>query len=144
MLANSRNSIRSGIATTVVALALGAIPVTFDTGGAAIIGKVALADGGGNGRLVAANPKPLAGSDAIGGQEKMPPASDLVDDIEATGADQPLVNGNDGDRVEDDSDVASVDRSAGDRGTMADAVDPVATAAEIAPGAIGGYSGESF
>jgi hypothetical protein len=147
MMANSRNSIRWGVATAVVALALGAIPVTFDADGAASIGKAALADAGGNGRLVAANPKPLPGSDAMGDQEKMQPASaiaDDADDLKTTGADQPLVTGDDGDRIEDDSDVASVDRSANDRDAEADGVDPVATAAKITPGASGDYSGESF
>jgi heme A synthase len=65
MRANSRSSIRWGVATAVVALALGALAIT---------GKAALADGGGNGRLMAANHRTLP-DDAMSG-EKVQPASD--------------------------------------------------------------------
>jgi hypothetical protein len=96
MRANSRSSIRWGVATAVVALALGALAIT---------GKAALADGGGNGRLMAANQRTLS-DDAVS-EEKVQPASDLVDDAKATGPD-------DGNRIGDDSDVASVDGSVND------------------------------
>jgi hypothetical protein len=110
MMANSRSSIRWGIATAVVALAFG---------GLAITGKAVLADGGGNGRLMAVNQKALPG-DAMGEEEeKVQAASDLVDDAKATETSQGLGDPDDGIRIGDDSDVASVDGSAND-GNAAD------------------------
>jgi hypothetical protein len=99
MRPNSRSSIRWGVATAVVALALSALAIT---------GKAALADGGGNGRLMAANQRTLS-DDAVS-EEKVQPAPDLVDDAEATGLGDP----DDGNRIGDDSDVASVDGSVND------------------------------
>jgi hypothetical protein len=131
MKANSRNSIRWGVATTVAALALGVLPVTFD--GDAIAGKPALADAGGNGRLVAVKSEPLNDAAATNGEEKKPPASDRVDDADEalpTATSPDLGNADDGDRIRDDSDTASVDGSANDGDAMDHSATPVATAAK--------------
>ncbi len=103
MRANSRSSIRWGVATAVVALALGALAIT---------GEAALADGGGNGRLMAANQRALP-DDAMR-EEKVQPASDFVDAAMATETGEGLGDPDDGNRIGDDSDVASVDGSAND------------------------------
>ena|SRR5262245_52749466 len=109
MRANSRSSIRWGVATAVVALALGALPLTFGDDGDAITGTAALAEGGGNGRLVAANPPLPAADGAVAEGEQEQPVSGLADD-----AGQDLGSADDGDRIGDDSDIASVDISAKD------------------------------
>jgi hypothetical protein len=131
MKANSRNSIRWGAATAVVALALGVLPLTFD--GDAIAGKTALADAGGNGRLVAVKSESLNDDTATNSEEKKPPVSDHADDADegtAIGANPDLGSADDGDRIRDDSDTASVDGSANDGDTMRHPAAPVATAAE--------------
>lgn len=107
MRANSRSSIRRGVTTAVVALALGALPLT------------ALADGDGNGRLVAATaPKPAADNA-------------LTDDVKSSRADetvkieinQDLDRADDGRWIGDDSDVASVDGSANDDDAVGEYLD---------------------
>jgi hypothetical protein len=126
MKANSRNSIRWSVATTVAALALGVLPFTFD--GEAIVDKAALADAGGNGRLVAVKSERL--DDVT--EEKKAVATGRVDD-----ADEPLPiannpdlgNADDGDRIRDDSDTASVDGSANDGEEIDHSAMPVAAAA---------------
>ncbi|HUL09348.1 MAG TPA: hypothetical protein VLV76_23655 [Candidatus Acidoferrum sp.] len=103
MRRHSRSSKRWRIATAVVALTLCALP------------KAPLADGGGNGRLVAAklaDPSPLG---ATAGQGIGQPISYVADGD----AEQPLRldrSIDDGDRIGDDSDVASVEGSANDDG----------------------------
>ena len=131
MQANSRNSIRWSVATAVAALALCVLPFTFD--GDAIAGKAALADAGGNGRLGAVKSEPLNDATAANGEENKPPASDRVDDADEalpTATNPDLGNADDGDRIRDDSDTASVDGSANDDDTMEHSATPVATAAK--------------
>ena len=147
MRANSRNSIRWSVATAVVALAIGALPLTFNDDGDAITGNAALAGEGGNGRLVAANSQALLDADAVIDEEKEQSASGLADDAnenQATGTGQGLGNGDDGDRVGDDSDVASVDASANDGDPVDGAADSVATAAEDATDAVGEFFDDTF
>ena len=139
MKANSRNSIRWNVATAVVALALGALPLTFD--GDAIAGKTALADAGGNGRLVAVKSETPSDDNATSAEEKKLPASDRADDTDegpAAGADPDLGNGDDGDGIRDDSDIASVDGSANDGGTKDHAAAPIAATTEGTAETIGG------
>ncbi len=109
MRANSRSSIRWGVATAVVALALGALAITD---------KAALADGGGNGRLMAVS-QGVPPDDAMS-EETVRPVSDFLDDAKATATSQGFGDPDDGNRIADDSDVASVDGSAND-GDAADA-----------------------
>src|SRR5882672_8764305 len=147
MKANSRNSIRWSLATTVVALALWTLPLTFGDGGDAIAGKAALADAGGNGRLVAVKSEMPSDGNAASAEEKKLPASDRADDTDAgpaAGADPDLGNGDDGDGIRDDSDIASVDGSANDGGTKDHAAAPIATAAKGTADAIGDFFGETF
>jgi hypothetical protein len=135
MKANSRNSIRWGVASAVAALALGVLPLTFD--GAAIAGKAALADAGGNGRLVAVRSESPNDAAATNGEEQKPPASDPADDADEAlpiGTNPDLGNADDGDRIRDDSDTASVDGSANDGDTMDHSATPVATAAADSSG----------
>jgi len=95
MRANSRSSIRWRVATAIVALAL------------CTLSKAALGDGGGNGKLLAARvPEPAAGSVVTGQENTRVGAAPTVE------VDQKR-NG-DGDRIADDSDVASVEGSAND------------------------------
>jgi hypothetical protein len=145
MRANSRNSILWSIATAVVALALGALPATFDADGDAIAGKAALADGGGNGRLVAVNPMPPPDAAPEQGQpQPAPPFADDARHSRADETDQRLGNGDDGDGIGDDSDIASVDGSANDSDAAQNEAGPLATAAESAAGAPGDFSDETF
>ena len=149
MRANSRNRIRWSVATAVVALAIGALPLTFNDDGDAITSNAALAGEGGNGRLVAANSEALLDADAVIGEEeeKEQSASDVADDAnenQATGTGRGLGNGDDGDRVGDDSDVASVDASANDGDPVDGAADSVATAAEDATDAVGEFFDDTF
>ena len=141
MKANSRNSIRWSLATTVVALALWTLPLTFGDDGDAIAGKAALADAGGNGRLVAVKSEMPSDDNAASVEEKTPPASDRADDTDegpAAGADPDLGNGDDGDGIRDDSDIASVDGSANDGGTKDHAAAPIAATTEGTAETIGG------
>jgi hypothetical protein len=107
MRANSRSSIRWRVATAVVALTLCVLP------------KAALADGGGNGRLVAVRLAEPAGDSAMTEQEKKQPTADVN---AAAGVDpkiridQQLGRTHDG--IGDDSDVASVEGSANDDDTV--------------------------
>jgi hypothetical protein len=95
MRANSRSSIRWGVATAVaVAVVLGTAP--------------ALAGSDGNGRLVAAHPT------ALPDDEWQQQAPDFAIDIRETQTTGTGRNANDGDLIRDDSDVASVDGSAND------------------------------
>jgi len=147
MKANSRNSIRWGVATAVVALALGALPLSFDDDGDAIAGKAALAGAGGNGRLVAVKSETPSDDNAASGEEKMPPASDRADDADegpATETNRDLGNGDDGDRIRDDSDIASVDGSVNDGNTTDQAAAPVATAADGTADTNGDFFDETF
>lgn len=104
MRANSRSSIRWGVAIVAIALAL--LPVTF---------KSALAGADDNGRLVAAHPNTLP--DDVQEQQAPGFAAD-VHDTQASGTDGDADGGN---LIKDDSDVASVDGSANDDA----AVDPL-------------------
>jgi hypothetical protein len=143
MRANSRNSIRWSIATAAVALALGALPATFD--GDAIAGKAALADGGGNGRLVAVNPTPPPDAAREQGQpQPAPPFADAARHSRADETDQRLGNSDDGDGIGDDSDIASVDGSANDSDAAQDEAGPMATAAKSTADAPGDFSDETF
>ena len=103
MRRHSRSSKRWRVATAVVALALCALP------------KTALADGGGNGRLVAvklADPSPAG---ATAGRAIGQPVSYVADgDTEQPVRLEHSID--DGDRIGDDSDVASVEGSANDDG----------------------------
>jgi hypothetical protein len=105
MRANSRNRLRWGVATAFAALALGALPLSFDDD--AITGKAALADGGGNGKLLAAYPKPLS----VKATSEQHDLSGDSDKQLATGSDQAF---DEGYRIGDDSDIASVEGSAND------------------------------
>lgn len=141
MKPNSRNSIRWGVATAVVALALGALPLSFDDDGDAIAGKAARAGAGGNGRLVAVK------SETLSDEEKKRPASDRADDADegpATETNQNLGNGDDGDRIRDDSDIASVDGSVNDGNRTDQAAAPAATAADGTADTIGDFFDETF
>ena len=102
MRANSRSSIRRGVTTAVVALALGALPLT------------ALADGGGNGRLVAATAPTPAAENALTDDVKSQPISSRADETQKIEIDQDLDRADDGRWIGDDSDIASVDGSAND------------------------------
>jgi hypothetical protein len=114
MRANSRSSIRWGVATAIVALALGAVPLTVDNDAKAITGKAALADGGGNGRLVAARSPAPAAENALTDAVKSQPISSRADEAVKIEINQDLDSADDGDWIGDDSDVASVDGSAND------------------------------
>ena len=98
MRAKPRSSIRWRVATAIVALTLCALP------------KAALADGGGNGKLVAVKTAEPGGGSAVSDQEDQ-----RVDDA---GDGAPIeidpTLGGDGDRIPDDSDIASVEGSAND------------------------------
>jgi hypothetical protein len=104
MRANSRNSFRWRVATAVLALVFAALPLA------------ALADGGGNGRLVAFYAK-APNDAAAGGEETVRPLSGLVDDAKASAASQNPGHADDGTWIADDSDVASVDGSVNDDDT---------------------------
>jgi hypothetical protein len=140
MRANSRNSIRWSITTAVVALALCALPATFDAEGGAIAGKAALADGGGNGRLVAVNPMPSP--DAAREQGRPQPTPPFADDAHDSRPD--ATDERAGDGIGDDSDIASVDGSANDGEAAPDEAGPMATAAKNTADAPGDFSDEAF
>jgi hypothetical protein len=97
MRANSRSSIRWGVATAAIALAL--LPVTF---------KSALAGADSNGRLVAAHPNTLTDD------KQAQQAPGFAADIRDTPASGTNGDADDGSLIRDDSDVASVDGSAND------------------------------
>lgn len=95
MRANSRSSIRWGVATAVaVAVVLGA--------------TTALAGSDGNGRQVAAHPTALPDEE----WQKQTPG--LANDVHETQTNGTNGNADDGNLIRDDSDVASVDGSASD------------------------------
>ena len=99
MTSNSRNSIRWGIASASIALALGTLPITLQR---------AAAGADGNGRLVAAHPTTLPDEQ----QEQQAPG--FADDVHETQASGTNRDADDADLIRDDSDVASVDGSAND------------------------------
>lgn len=98
MRANSRSSIRWRVATAIVALALCTLP------------RAALPDGGGNGKLVAARVAEPAADGAASDQEDQ--RVDHAGTMPTIEMDQKLSG--DGDRIGDDSDIASVEGSAND------------------------------
>ena len=103
MRANSRSSIRWRVATAVVALALCALP------------KAALADGGGNGRLVAVRLAEPTADGTMADQGKGQPISEMDDDAGANSKITiDLRSSGDFDSIGDDSDIASVEGSAND------------------------------
>jgi hypothetical protein len=78
-----------------------------------VTGKAALADGGGNDRMLAAYPKALP-ADAVSDDERQEPVPDFAGDTErklATGTNRHVA---DDYRIRDDSDIASVEGSAND------------------------------
>jgi hypothetical protein len=87
------------VATAVVALALCALP------------KAALADGGGIGRLVTVKLVAAVPAETTAGPANGQPISYRVDSADA---DPAVEVTDDGDRIGDDSDVASVEGSAND------------------------------
>ena len=97
MRAKSRSSIRWGVATAVVALAL--LPVTF---------KSALPGADSNGRLIAAHPNTLPDDEEV---QQAPGFAAEVHDIQA---DRTNGDADDDSLIRDDSDIASVDGSAND------------------------------
>lgn len=103
MRANSRSSMRWRAATAVVALVLCSLP------------KVALADGGGNGRAVPVKwTVPAAeGMDDQRKEHAMSVRDDNAVSNPKIKIDWQIDGALDGDRIEDDRDVATVERSAG-------------------------------
>jgi hypothetical protein len=105
MRRHSRSSKRWRVATAVVALTLCALP------------KAALADGGGNGRLVAFKPADPAPAEITTGRAIGQPISYVVDSTgtePALGIERSI---DDSHQIGDDSDVASVEGSANDDGS---------------------------
>jgi len=102
MRRHSRSSKRWRVATAVVALALCSLP------------KAALADGGGNGRLLAVKLAEPAPPEATTAHAIGQPISYLVDGADTEPPASLERSLDDGDRIGDDSDVASVEGSAND------------------------------